>query len=409
MQTDSTSRAESFDGRRTRFLTALSFFLGFLDAFYLYVISFYFVSVTGSDNVGGFYLIAFSLVFLILVTLGTVVGRFGAVRLLLTLLLALVGSAAWLVITDVSWWGAVLLLFFLVVNNVFWVVMDILLEDASTDRLSGRVRGLYLTVMNAGLLSAPFLATTVLDRFGYSGVFAGLAVGYALVFGAALIGLTPRVTSKRSLSSFNLAASWGRLRARPNVFRIYHVSFALEFFYVIMIIYTPIYLLTVLNFRWEDLGIIFTFMLIPFVLLQYPLGRLADRHFGEKEFLIGGLILLALTTALVSFADSPSLFVWGAILFLTRIGAASLEILRDSYFYKQVDATNTDLIAFFRTARPVANIVGALLSLAFLFFFSLQWIFLLVTFAALLALCSALRLRDTVSERDTAPVTPRSV
>ena len=50
---------ENFNKNKVRLVSFLSFFLGFLDAFLIYILSAYFAAVTGSDNVGAFYLIAY--------------------------------------------------------------------------------------------------------------------------------------------------------------------------------------------------------------------------------------------------------------------------------------------------------------------------------------------------------------
>ena len=141
-------------------------------------------------------------------------------------------------------------------------------------------------------------------------------------------------------------------------------------------------------------------MLIPFVLLQYPLGILADKRMGEKELLVSSIAIVFGSTFVLGFLGAQDLWLWAAVLFTTRIGVAGIEILRDSYFYKQIDGEDLDVIAFFRTARPVANIIGAVLSAGLLFFFPLTSIFFMVAGVVFLSLFVALSLRDTRSERE---------
>jgi MFS family permease len=136
-------------------------------------------------------------------------------------------------------------------------------------------------------------------------------------------------------------------------------------------------------------------MLLPFVLMQYPLGVMADRRFGEKEFLIMSLGLAFMITMAVGLFSSTSLFFWAVLLFLSRVGAAGIEVLRDAYFYKQIDGGDDDLIAFFRTARPAANVIGALLAIPLLALFPLQSVFFLASAVLLVSLYSAFALEDT--------------
>jgi MFS family permease len=173
----------------------------------------------------------------------------------------------------------------------------------------------------------------------------------------------------------------------------------LEFFYALMVIYTPIYLRDI-GMSWNEIGIIFTVMLIPFVILQYPVGLLADKKYGEKELLIFSIFIMGATTLGAFFVHSAEIIVWSVVLFFTRIGASMVEILRDSYFYKRIDSYDIDLIDFFRTSRAVAFIAASILSTIYLFIFPVKAIFILVAIVAFSALCPALKLADNKSERE---------
>lgn len=392
-----TQPKEIFDRKKVRFLSFLSFGIGFLDAFFLYIISSYFASLSGENFVGGFYLIVYIGVLWFLMYLQPILHRIGSVRLLLLLYTMLISASFFLSLSGPNWLGAITLLLFLLANNSIGPVTDILLEDFSADTVSGRVRGFYLTVLNAGLLLAPFASTWTLSRYGYEGVFTVLTVGYAIVLIIALLGLRHHRTY--SAKRIYFLTTLQKVIQRKNLLYIYSISWLLEFFYTIMIIYSPL-LLRSFGYSWTDIGYIFTIMLIPFVLLQYPLGVLADKKWGEKELIFVSLVLLGLSTAGVALVGVHSLWFWGILLFATRIGAAGIEVLRDSYFYKQISKTDADIVAFFRTARPVANIFAALIGLFFLTIFPLQSIFLLVAALAGGACFSALRLQDSQSEQE---------
>jgi MFS family permease len=180
---------------------------------------------------------------------------------------------------------------------------------------------------------------------------------------------------------------------RREIARIYYISFVLELFFALMIIYVPIYLLD-LGFSWDDIGWALTAMLIPFVVLQYPAGLLADKKWSEKKFLIFSLILMLLSTLVVFFTSSKSLAVWAIILFATRIGAALIEVLRDSYFYKEIDARDVDLIHFFRTAMPMGYIIATALSSVVLIFLPTKFSFIIIAVIVLSAFYPAFRLKD---------------
>jgi MFS family permease len=143
-------------------------------------------------------------------------------------------------------------------------------------------------------------------------------------------------------------------------------------------------------------------MLLPFVFIQYPLGILADKYFGEKEMLVFSLLIMGITTAYLPFIESKTIAVWALALFATRFGSASADILRDSYFYKRVGKNDIDIIAFFRTARPLANIAAAAFTGILLVFFPLNIVFFLIVAILFVSLLSAVTLVDNASERSLA-------
>ncbi|MEI8096811.1 MAG: MFS transporter, partial [Candidatus Moraniibacteriota bacterium] len=378
-------------------ISLVSFLLGIFDAFWIYTLSAYFAKVSGTDNIGIFYVTAFTGALISLFYIQPLINRIGRARMLYFSLG--IGILLSVLLTHVfaGWLSILIVIGFLVANNIIWVALDVLLEAFSSDGMAGRIRGLHLTIVNAGFLIAPFLASKVLSQYQFEGIFFVLSLGYMLVFLIALVGFrNDNVVFHEGLKPLQTIRKMMRER---NLLNIYFISFAMDFFYALMVVYTSLYLLE-LGFSWNDLGIIFTIMLVPFVLLQYPLGRLADKRLGEKELLIVSIMIVIFSTGVLPFIHSHSIWVWGIALFMTRVGIAGIEVLRDAYFYKQIDGNDSDIIAFFRTSRPVANIVGAGIAAFVLVLWSLKSIFFVIVFVMILALIVAIFLEDTESERE---------
>ena len=386
---------EQYNRARTRRLGGIAFLFGFADSFLVYILSAYFSEAIGSANVSLFYFVAFGAMLALLFFLHTFVRLAGAHLLLLLFLFGVVAVQVPLIFLPTSLWGTVFIMLYLIATTLAWVTFDMVLEQASEDRRSGRIRGMNLSAMNLGVLFAPFLSAVILGRFGFSGVFSASLVFYSLLF---LIALLLLAGSKRPIE--HRISPSGILRKalrRADILRIYAVSFALNFFYATMIVYTSLRLRE-LGMSWENIGIVFTIMLVPFVVIQYPLGSIADRRFGEKELLIGALFLSAFSTASLAWIQSTNVWLWAGTLFMTRIGIAGVEVLGDSYFYKRIEGGDSDLIAFFRTARPVGNIVAALFLGLWLLLFSLSGVFLVPAIVLLLASIPAFLLEDNPSE-----------
>lgn len=381
---------EKLNRGKIKLISFISFLVGFSQAIIIYIMSSYFKLISGTENVGLFYLVSYAVVLLILINLHKVVKNLGKSRIFLFAVLTKVISAFLLIYFTPSPICIIFAALYLISAGVEWVALDVILESYSTDKLSGRIRGLHLTIFNAGFLFGPLLSMKILNTLDFYGIFFVLFFINALVLIIALIGL--RDVDHRFKHEFSTWEVIQRMLKRKEIVYIYYISFVLELFFALMIIYVPIYLMD-LGFSWNDIGWAFTVMLIPFVILQYPAGFLADKKWGEKKFIIFSLILMLISTSVVFFTGSKSVAVWAVVLFFTRIGAALIEILRDSYFYKEIDARDVDLIHFFRTAMPMGYIIAATLSSIVLIFLPVKFAFIIVAVIVASALYPAFRLK----------------
>jgi MFS family permease len=130
------------------------------------------------------------------------------------------------------------------------------------------------------------------------------------------------------------------------------------------------------------------------------MGVLADKKMGEKELIIVALSIMAPAVLSIYFIESKSMIIWAVVLLLTRVGAAMLEVLTDSYFYKRIDGDDVELIDFYRTAHSFAYIVAAILSAFVLLFFSMKAVFILVFAVIVAGFYPAYHLMDNKSEAE---------
>ena len=161
-----------------------------------------------------------------------------------------------------------------------------------------------------------------------------------------------------------------------------------------MVIYTPIYLHGNLGFGWDEIGIIFSIMLLPFVLVTFPLGKLSDK-IGEKKILALGFLIATGTVFTIPFIQEHSILIWALVLFATRVGAATIEIMSESHFFKIVKEEDVDEISFFRNTGPVSFIIAPLVAIPVLLYTpSFEFIFFALSAILLLGLFITLRLKD---------------
>ncbi len=380
------NHVERLNKNKIKLISAISFLLGFSQAVLIYVMSSYFEDVWGTENVGPFYFVAYMIALVLLLNLHKIVKKIGKSSVFCLASFSKIITLSFLVVLPPSKFSTVFMLLYIIAVSIEWTSLDAILESFSVDKVSGKIRGLHLTIFNAGFLAGPFLSTWILERFQFHGIFVFLYILGAIVMLFGIVGLrdaTHAFNKKINVKSL-LEKAW----RRNDIARIYYVSFVLEVFFALMVIYTPLYLRD-LGMSWEKIGYVFTVMLVPFVIVQYPAGVLADRKTGERKFLIFSLLLMSVSTLLVYGITSSNMLVWMAVLFLTRIGAALIEVLRDSYFYKRIDGRDVDLIDFFRTAMPMAYIIATGISSVLFLFFPLRTTFLLVALIVISAVYPA--------------------
>ncbi|MDO9230998.1 MAG: MFS transporter [bacterium] len=388
---------EKLDEGKIKLVTFVTFLMGFAQAMLIYVMSTYFKLSIGTENVGIFYAVSYIIFLVILLNLHKFVRILGKSNIFYFSLFAKLIVIFGLILVEPSKLGILLMILYIILGHIEWVALDFIIEEVSTDRMSGRIRGMHLTILNAGFLFGPFVSTYFLDKINFHGVFIFALIFNIFVFIFALIGF--RKVNKRFEQKLKVLDILKKVLARKNIMRIYYISFVLEFFYALMVIYTPIYLRD-LGFSWEDIGIIFTIMLIPFVIFQYPAGLLADKKMGEKELLFFSILIMGISTMLIYFMGTGSVVKWALILFVTRIGASLIEILRDSYFYKRIDCRDVDVIDFFRTSLPTAYIFATIFSSFVFLFLPIKFVFVLTGLIVLSALYPAFRLADNRSEKE---------
>ncbi|GIW68357.1 MAG: hypothetical protein KatS3mg099_305 [Candidatus Parcubacteria bacterium] len=224
------------------------------------------------------------------------------------------------------------------------------------ENITGRVRTTALTLMNAALVAAAALSPWVVEVWGYGAAyFLGiLALIPALWFGRLLkVPIAPSHTEPFTRALALVA------KHKP-LHDAYLLQIGLRMFYAWMVIYTPLYLHFTLGFSWQELALPFVVMLLPFVLFERIVGWLADTRWGERELIIVGFVIMGASVALFPLLTSAPLWVWAAVLFVSRTGAALVEAATESYFFKHINTNGGVVVAFFRSTRPAAFLLASI-------------------------------------------------
>ena len=287
---------------------------------------------------------------------------------------------------------------FLAYSNVFFIiyyVFDIFLEEVSRDKKTGETRGLYMSVINLGILLGPFILSRISADENLAPVYLAAALAVLPAILISIFDLHSRSQKWHGLHKHHALLPlrlWWRTKSLR---RSTIAKFVLEIFFGIMVVYVPIYLHENIGFQWQELGVMFTIMLLPFVILEWPAGKLADHFIGEKEMLILGFILMAGSLAVMPVLGK-TFVAWTTILLVSRIGASLVEVMTDSYFFKHVSGEDIRLISIFRLVRPAGIIAGTIIGAVAITFLPIEMMFLILIAVVFAGLKSALALRDTL-------------
>jgi len=282
----------------------------------------------------------------------------------------------------------------LAVSLILFYGLDILLEAyTKNENDTGNGRSSFLTIVNIAYLVSPFIAGVVISHFGFPTLYTIAALILIPFF--ILVRRTFTHFHNPHYHPFRLHMALRTIVTNADLRTIYIVRLVLQFFYAWMVIYTPIYLHQHIGFSLSAIGILFSVMLLPFTVLEWPLGHYADKWYGEKEFLMAGFMIMALSTYALSFITTADFALWMLLLFITRIGAAQVEVMHEIYFFKHVDGADADAISAFRMLYPIAYILGPLLGALTLTFLPMQYMFGILGMLMLIGFVASAMLKDT--------------
>ncbi len=253
-------------------------------------------------------------------------------------------------------------------STLIFAVSDILLSSYVDDNHTGIARGLYFALMSLGFMISPAISGYVVSTHGLK---------FAYLLGASCVILLPLISyfpfrkfTDDSYEDVPFLPNKELRKKASDLMPVFWSHFSLQAFYAIMTIYAPLYFIEKIGLGRDEFGYILTIALSTFVILPTFLGYIADKILGEKEMITLGIVLMGLSLISIPILSRhpQSLFVWGIVLFVSRVGATLTESMTDVFFFKKIEHAHPALIAFYRRARPLAlfiipGICAALLSI----------------------------------------------
>lgn len=375
------------------------FFASFFFSFHIALLSYLNSSVLGthasSIQTTLAYIGASALSLILIFIAPLVVRKLGASRFLVLGLVLSMGLLSTLgLITDRIGFVGVFMVYFSL-NTVIWYAFDLCIEHYSRENNTGNIRGLYLNINNFGWVLAPIVASAIALKLGFTGTYL-LASGAVLV-ALVIIVCTTRIKHSVHTPKLHLHQAFAELIKHAEARRLVSLYFILQFFFALMVIYMVPYLVGI-GFDLKSIGIILSIMLLPFVIMQYMIGKIADRHRNEKVLIVLGFCVMGLSTLLLALPDSfvfaPTVAFFAGVLFLTRVGASIIEVAIESKFFREVTEKDTALISTLRMTLPLAYIIAPLVGALILVEGSMQSLFTILGLICLGAMLYAFRLKQ---------------
>ncbi len=281
---------------------------------------------------------------------------------------------------------------FITTNVLVFFCIDIFIEHFGDPKTIGKTRGLYLTITSIAWMISPLITGFLVTKSGYVLIYI-IALITTLLATIVLLFSVKKFRDKTYIKTPFMKA-YRYLKTNPHMLAIVLINFILQFFFSWMVVYTPIYLNQHIGFSWDQIGIMFTFMLAPFVIFSLPVGLLIDKYHVKKRTLIStGLIIIAISTFYITQITTLSITVWALVLFLTRVGASIVETTSEIYFFTHVKEEEAYLLGIFRDMTPLSYVIAPVLGSLVFAFLPVKSLFLILSIFVLSGLYYVTKLK----------------
>lgn len=357
----------------------VSFFFALHIALSAYVSSTFLTQFISEKYVGALYTTSYIIALLVISRSSIVLKHFGNKKLIMSLLLINMASLVGLITSDQSSVVTASFIAFTSTNSLILLCLDIFIEQFGDKEKIGKSRGFYLTITNIAWMISPLITSFLITKEG------GYKTIYLLAFIATMIMTVGVVLSVKTFKDkvyqkTPFLEAYKFLKNNKHMLAITIINFLLQFFFAWMVVYTPIYLHNHIGLNWEQIGVIFTMMLAPFVILGLPIGILIDKyHVKKRTLLYIGIVIMIISTAVISFLTTKSIYIWGIILFMTRVGASITETTGEIYFFTHVKEEEEYLLSIYRDMTPVAYIIAPLLATVVFMYSPFKYLFFILS------------------------------
>lgn len=344
-----------------------------------YINSTFLSSIISEKYVGILYTVA-SILTLILLSEGVkILKYFGNKKLTLILLITNMMSLVGMITSTHPYIIGTSFVIFISTNAEIFFNMDIFIEHFGDNKKIGKNRSLYLTIINLAWVLSPLIsAFLITQKGGYKTIYIISFISLSIMSIGMLFAV--KTFKDKTYLKTPFLKTYQFLKQNNHMLSITMINFILQFFYAWMVVYTPIYIHKYIGLDWSQIGIIFTIMLLPFVIFSMPIGILIDKYHIKKQLLLSiGFIIIIISTFLISKIETQSIIIWSIVLFITRIGASIIETTSEIYFFAHIKEEEAFLLSVFRDMNPIAYIIAPLISTLVFIYLPIKSLFVVLS------------------------------
>lgn len=376
---------------------ACSVLLMFHTALVIFINSSFLGQFISDSAIGTIFTISSALSVLIFLFISRVLHKVGNYRLMLYLLLINFVSVFGIAFADTLKVAVPLFLIHLMAVPLIIFNLDVFLEETIGDEedSTGSRRGLLLTLLSIVSATAPLIGSLLIDESTNNFTYTYILSAFTILPIIVILLFFFKNFSDPEYNQIDIFGAFRSFWRNNNIRTVFITNFTLQIFFVLMIIYTPIYLTQHIGLSWSEFGLIMLFGQSAYIMFEYPVGIIADQYIGEKEMMALGFLIIIISTSWISFITAPDVLIWSIVMFVTRTGASFVEVTTESYFFKQIKSNDAQTISFFRLTRPISYIFGALLASLTLLYMPFNLLFIVFAFMMIPAMFLTLNIVDS--------------
>ena len=270
----------------------------------------------------------------------------------------------------------------------------IIVRDKSKDQSVSKNIGLIYTFLNISWLIGPLIAGFVAQKYGFGKVF---LIASGIMFLSFLLFQKFKIKDERKEKKIDknpLKLFIDFLKNKDRL-RIYILSGGINFWWALIYIYIPIYIIES-GLGDKIVGYFLFAVVIPLVLLEYYFGKLAAKK-GFKKLFFTGYFLLGILALSCFFITK--IYVILAVLALASVAISMLESTTESYFFDIIKKTQRDkFYGPYNTSIDISSAIATFIAAGILLFFPFKSIFIFFGLAMLAFAILSLRTKNIIEK-----------